>query len=190
MERILVYTMGRKFSADEMQGMENIINNFLKEHNIILEVPVDIFSVATKLGFDVRGAEFEDNLDGLIVVDENEDVIEPFTSNKIIAYNCKRDITSKKFIVAHELSHYIEEKVDNPRKKIVCAARDHADNYSQDDQEQRKDYMAAALLMPKEHMLGRYTNISKTSDFITQVANDYNVREIMAERRIAEVFNG
>lgn len=185
MERIWVYLMAIQFSKEEMNRMEDLISAFLKRMKIDYVVPVDIFKVATDLGFDVRGAEFEENLEGLIVVNENTEKIEGFDSNKVIAYNCFKDINMKKFIVAHELSHYISEKASAYDKKIVIAARDHVDSYSEDREEQQMDYMAASLLIPKNdlrHFLERNTGIS-----VSEVAKRYKITEEMAQRRIKEV---
>lgn len=193
MERILAYAMSVEFDNEEISSMEQILEDFLKRNNITLKVPVDIFAIATQLGFDVRGAEFDNDLDGLLLVNENEQVIEPFSSNKIIAYNCTKPLEHKKFIVGHELSHYIEEKHKNPDKKIVCAARDHySKSYSDDREEQRKDYISASILMPREVVRKKYQDVinKNTEDFYQKVAEDFKVSIVMVKRRIEEVFNG
>lgn len=192
MERILTYVMSVKFEDEEISSMEQILEDFLKRNNITLKVPVDIFAIATQLGFDVRGAEFGNDLDGLLLVNENEQVIKPFSSNKIIAYNCTKPLEHKKFIVGHELSHYIEEKHKNPDKKIVCAARDHySKDYSDNRDEQRKDYISAAMLMPQSIMKSKYQNIEpkNTDAFYQQVADEFKVSKVMAIRRIEELFS-
>ena len=185
MERIWVYLMAIQFSKEEMKRMEDLIGAFLKRMEIDYVVPVDIFKVATDLGFDVRGAEFEENLEGLIIVNEYIEKIEGFDSNKVIAYNCFKDINMKKFIVAHELAHYISEKANAYDKKIVIATRDHEDGYSEDREEQQMDYMAASLLIPKNDLcqfLERNTSID-----VSEVAKRYKVTEELAQRRIKEV---
>ena len=110
MERIQVYVMSVKFNKTQMLEMEEILKAFYDKNDIEVTIPVDIFEVANSLGFDVRGAEFKEPLEGLLLVDENIERIKEFNSNKIIAYNCQKNIYMKKFIVAHELSHYINEK--------------------------------------------------------------------------------
>ncbi|MBE6638910.1 MAG: ImmA/IrrE family metallo-endopeptidase [Ruminococcaceae bacterium] len=185
MERIQVYLMSLHFSKKEMQEMEELIAAFLKAMNIELSIPVDIFKVATDLGFDVRGAEFQEQLEGLIAVNEHIDKADGFDSNKIIAYNCFKDINTKKFIVAHELAHYISAKTNAYDKKIVVASRDHADGYSDDRVEQEMDYIAASLLIPKDDL--QQFMKSNANVEISQVAERYNVSEEMAKRRMTEV---
>lgn len=177
--------MALQFSKDEMQKMEDLIATFLETMKIEYVVPVDIFKVATDLGFDVRGAEFEEQLEGLIAVNEHIDRVNGFDSNKIIAYNCFKDINTKKFIVAHELAHYISEKTSAYDKKIVVAARDHASGYSENKEEQRMDYIAASLLIPKNDLC-QFLN-SDDNVKASQVAERYKVPEKLAKRRMEEV---
>lgn len=176
--------MSLQFTKAEMNEMEGVVATFLKDAKIERAIPVDIFKLATDLGFDVRGAELEEQLDGLIIVNELTGKIHGFNSNKIIAYNCFKDIHTKKFIVAHELAHYISKKANNS-SKIVVAARDHAFGYSDDKEEQQMDYMAASLLIPKDDLLHFLSN--KFHKNPSEVAQRYKVPEELAQRRIEEV---
>ena len=191
MERIKQYIMSVKFEESVMNEMESILSNFLSGHDVKLTVPVDVFRVASTLGFDVRGSEFRDKLEGLIIVNEAVKKIDGFNSNKIIAYDCTQDINAKKFIVGHELAHYIEKKHGSPDAKIVLAARDRQTFYSDNVEEQRKDYISAALLIPKEDLLSRYPkeSVMDSDDFYNEVAEAYNVNVKLAERRVKEVYN-
>ena len=187
MERFQVYLMACQFTENEITEMETLVENFLQETQIQQTIPIDIFEFATNLGFDVRGAEFGESLDGVILVDETLDKIEGFESNKIIAYNCFKDIFTKQFIVAHELAHYIKEKNNSKNTKIVVAARDHSNDYSKNKEEQKMDYIAASLLVPKNDLC---QFLKKETDPTTsQLANRYNVPEELIERRIKEVCN-
>ena len=94
----LCYIMGIKIELQERKKIEKALNDFLNAYKLKLLPPVDVFQFATQIGFDVRGTEFKDNLEGLILANENLDVIPGFDSNKVIAYNCKASIETKKFI--------------------------------------------------------------------------------------------
>ena len=186
--------MSIEFTKEDYKEMEEILSRFLSKRKINLtNIPVDIFKVAADLGFDVRGAVFYQNLDGLILVNEKAEVIKGFTSNKVIAYNCEKNIQDKKFIVAHELAHYIEEKVNNENTEIMVAARDHGDTvYSNDENEQRKDYIAAAILIPKDSLLKQLSlfkedNISDKNIICQKITEIYDVEYELAERRLKEV---
>ena len=84
--------MSIEIDKNRREQLENILESFLKKNKIKLKAPVDVFDLATKLGFDVRGAEFKENIDGLIIVNENKEAISEFISNKVIVYNCKKNI--------------------------------------------------------------------------------------------------
>lgn len=183
MGRMQVYLMAIKFSREEMQEMENLISVFFSTKQINLAAPVDIFKLATELGFDVRGAEFDGQIEGLIVVNEHVEKIGGFESNKVIAYNCSKSIETKKFIVAHELAHYISKKANAQGEKIVVAARDHAASYSEDKEEQRMDYIAASLLMPRNELC----QFLQSDDNIPRIMERFKVPEELARRRVEEV---
>lgn len=190
MERMQVYFMSVKFNETQMLQMEEIIKEFFLKNKIEMIIPVDIFKVASILGFDVRGAEFKEPLEGLLLVDETAEKIPGFSSNKIIAYNCQKNINMKKFIVAHELAHYINAKNISSDEKIVLATRDLEGDYSNNVDEQRMDYMAASIIMPREDLVKNYNNKSiDQAELINLVATRYNVSNKMAERRIGEVLN-
>ncbi|MCM1055481.1 MAG: ImmA/IrrE family metallo-endopeptidase [Bacteroides sp.] len=185
MERLQGYLMSVKFSVAEMMEMEDMIDHFIKTEKLKISIPVDIFEVATNLGFDIRGAEFSEPLEGILIVDEFEKEIGGFNSNKVIIYNCEKDIYTKKFVVAHELAHYIYEKVKSKQNKIVVAARDHeSESYSDDKKEQMMDYIAAGLLVPRNELI-KYCELKKAN--AKDIALKYNVSLELAERRIEEV---
>ena len=185
MGRMRTYLMTNRFSKEEMLKMENLISSFLQTVEVERTIPIDIFEFATELGFDVRGAELKDQLEGLIIVNEKIDKIEDFNSNKVIAYDCSKDISTKKFIVAHELAHYIDKKVNHQDQEIVVAARDHADDYSKNKNEQKMDYIAASLLIPKDDLVG-FLKEHKVIR-VSQIAKHYNVPKELAKRRVKEV---
>ena len=81
----------------------------------------DVFKLACELGFDVRGAELNNDINSLIIVNENCDKIPGFESNKVIAYNCKKDIIIKRNSVAIHLNEYVTSKAE--QEKVVLAKR-------------------------------------------------------------------
>lgn len=80
---------------------------------------VDVFKLACELGFDVRGAELNNNIHSLIIVNENCDKIPGFDSNKVIAYNCRKNIDIKRNSVAMHLKEYIELKAEQKNVYLV-----------------------------------------------------------------------
>lgn len=80
---------------------------------------IDVFKLADKLGFDVRGAELKNSINSIMLVDENTDNIICFNTNKVIAYNCKMPIEIKINTVAKNLYCYIKNKT-NENELIMC----------------------------------------------------------------------
>ena len=83
---------------------------------------IDVFKLASELGFDVRGAELRDGINGLMIVNEHCDKIPGFDSNKVIAYNCKKDINIKRNSVAKHLNSYINCKKETEEVFLVEAS--------------------------------------------------------------------
>ena len=197
MGRMWIYLANKLLERLKREHAEEMLRVFFEQAKVTITPPVDVFALATNLGFDVRGAFFPDSeVDGLIIADENSDAIDGFNSNKIIVYNNVRLAEEQRFIVAHELSHFIKEKSMNPNAKLVYATRDHkAKNYSMDEEEQFIDYMAAAILIPKNDIIKQFASkydvtLPLTFKLCKEVADTYKVMDRLAERRLEEVFSG
>lgn len=170
----------------------------------------DIFVQLKKLGFEVISTTFKKSLSGMILVDEHEDKLGEFTTNKIIAYNSElnSNLYMLRFVLAHELAHYISQKADANNEKVVIAVRDRSnrEEYHKDIYEQEMDYMAASLLVPREdfiremnkrcdELLVKYPNATKPnfSDlindlyFIQKMQTVYRVDDTLIKRRIKEL---
>lgn len=190
-----MYIMSKTFTPEEIVEMEEVISSFLTETKTTLTPPVDIFKFATELGFDVRAAKLPDKIEGLIIVDEADESGEKFSkfrTSKVIGYNVNFDLIQNKFTIAHELSHYIDEKMSSGKEgtKVVIAAREpYRPGYSNNVDEQRKDYMAAALLIPKDDLLAKISENRNLIDdqFYQRMAEYYRVDIRLVKRRVEEV---
>lgn len=111
---------------------KDIVLSFLKENKIDnVDICnsfdyIDIFKLGTELGFDIRGAFYPDENDKntcILLVNEREDKIEKFNSNKVIVYRnfMKLDFTKK--VIAYELANYIFEKKINKIDILVMGNR-------------------------------------------------------------------
>ena len=185
------YYMAKLLKKEEMQKIEDKIKKFFDMFGIVLRPPVDVFQVAGLVGFDVRAAELSQGFDGVIVVNEYTDKIKNFDSNKVIAYNVANNIQNKKFVVSHELGHYINEKMNNPEKRVIIAFRDRSDvSYSENEEEQNIDYCAAAILMPLISMKDDVKRIGENlseEDLIQFLSDKYRVSLEVAKRRLNEI---
>lgn len=174
-------------TKNDMENAEDLVKNFLKGNSLdyALSQPVDIFQLAKEIGFRCfSGNKMEDRFDGAILVDEAED-------KKLIAYNPNRTIEQVRFIVAHELSHYMKVKMEDPNSEVVLACRDNRLE-KRSPEEQFIDYMGVALLVPKD----QFTNDVKMSKEILiedrmlavrVLSKKYKVDSIIISRRMCEL---
>lgn len=149
---------------------------------------VNIVTLSKKEGFTVGQAVLSEGLEGIIAVDKEKDSLLGTGSNMVIAVDHKLDKRQQRFIIAHELGHYIlREKPDAP----VFAHRESA--RKKNEEESDADYFAACLLMPKrefEAALEYYRRLNENAADYTLAAllsKRFQVPELAALRRIGEV---
>ncbi len=182
--------------------LDDIVQDFCSKYGF--DVKNDLFVELKKIGFEVYSAQFKRQLSGMILVNEKVDRINNFKSNKIIVYNKNCSYYQIRFVLLHELSHYIIEKFERGQDKLLFAVRDPNERYHDDVEEQEKDYMAAAMLVPTEEILMDIQEYKKTLDcniidnlmnlltedkyFIQMLQRKYKIEDDLAERRIKEVM--
>lgn len=131
----------RELSTMDKKIIEQKANEFLKTYELEDTVFTPIIKIAELNGFAVRNVRMEDAYDGLIIVDPNAKSVMNLQTNKFIGVNSTRDHAFKRFIVAHEIGHYILQE------GTAIAHRENA--HPKSDNEQDMDFFAACLLMPQ-----------------------------------------
>ena len=191
--------MEKKYKQEELREMEKTISDFFEKEKLTLFRTdyVDPILLAKELGFSVYSIPLENRIDGLIGVDDKP--LLGTGSNKIIIINENAKTSQfKRFIVAHELAHYIENKGS---KSFACR-----DSFSEirSDNEQKMDYYAASILMPINSVLNDIKIIENSEKYkgetkerldptiIDLLAKKYDVSPVVAERRLheARIYNG
>lgn len=153
---------------------------------------VDIIKIAQDMGFLIGNAKLSDDSDGFIIIDEKKDEILGLPTNKLIGVNANRSLGWKRFIIAHEIGHYILHFIDNAVKLDgLYAHREHITG--KDEEENKADFFAACLLMPK-NIFSREFKQKKAEnekcekwEIAALLAKDFCVTETMALRRIDEL---
>lgn len=192
---ILGDIMEIKYTKKELQDMESAISKFYDKNDLkyFKSNYVDPILLAKKLGFSVYSIRLGNGIDGLIGVDDKP--LLGTESNRVIIVNKNaKSPQFKRFIIAHELAHYID---NNGSKSFAFR-----DGFSgiRSEKEQRMDYYAAAILMPMDSILEDIDIIEKinaqSSDkktgenldnlIIDMISEKYDVSEVMAERRLHE----
>ena len=176
---------------DKREELEKRIEGFFEENSIKLVENIDISKVCNQLGIQVLSlklsSKLSKELDGIILVTPEE---------KRIGVNSEVNPRDARFIIAHELSHYITQK-----DQLEYAFKDrlyHGDK--KDPLEDEMDYMAAAILVPKNKFelylkslgIGDFHSVDEVKSNIHPViigllAEKFNVRDDLIYRRIVEV---
>lgn len=132
-----------KLSKEEMKSVHQQMDAFLTSYNIKLEPPVDVYDIATELGFKISLIKSEE-LDGYIVINDTANNIFNIPTKKLIGVNGDLDVFMRRFIVAHEFGHFQM----NANGKSMYAHREN--RKGKDREEQKADFFAANILMPKK----------------------------------------
>lgn len=152
------------------------------------DAAIDIIGLAKSLGFIVGNAELCDDEDGFIIVDESKDNILGQPTNKLIGVRADQSIEWKRFVIAHEIGHYILH-YDRDSDNGMYAHRDH--KKGKDSTENEADFFAANLLMPKERFLKNYEELRNNrlslEEKVIILAKRFCVTEIMTRRRFEEL---
>ncbi|MBR5614991.1 MAG: ImmA/IrrE family metallo-endopeptidase [Clostridia bacterium] len=157
--------------------------DLLKEYNIDTMNGVDIIGLAKQMGFVVGNAGLDDNDDGFIMVNRDADKILGIETTKLIGVNANRDYVDKRFIIAHELGHYVL----HCRNDKIYAHRESA--HGRSDEENDVDFFAACLLMPADAFSAAFEKIKANSftEKIKELQKIFDVPFESVARRIDEL---
>lgn len=141
---------------------------------------VDIVNFAQNLGFIIGQATLPDNEDGFLLIRPQDK-----KDSQIIAVNKHRSLEWKRFIIAHEVAHFILHY-------NVGTAYIHRENVKgKDERENDADYFAAALLMPNDSFKRVHNKLVKDglkdNALYIQLASVFKVPLGSVTRRISEL---
>lgn len=192
---IINYFMGEVYKRSQSEILENQLSEFLKKNGFRLDNETDIISICEKLNLSAFYASLDElNVDGFILVNEN---------HRVIGIDEKLSALDARFLIAHELGHYITEVKDKQPSEVLIAAKDklyHGKEKS--SHEHDMDYLAAAILVPKNQFIWELKALDINfgtlhseeevrkniqPDLIAFFAKRYRVKEQLIVRRIAEV---
>lgn len=157
----------------------------------------DINELAKKMDFEIIDAFIEPKnnvkVEGVLLVDEVKNQIAKFSGPRGIALNYFNNPEDNRFIIAHELSHYMFEKflADNAPLVLTEQRLEHIVGHKRDDFEQAIDYMAAAILMPLEQFRNQFKFAEEKQqpmqDFVKEMSIYYRMPDKAIEKRIKEL---
>lgn len=141
---------------------------------------VDSVRLARFFGFEVEESDqLPATEDGCITVSED-------AKKKCIIVNDTRSFESKRFIIVHELSHYLLHYMGSE-----TFFRHRENKKGKNMEENDADYLAACLLMPRESFKKYYYDLKQngknSSEIITELQRRFRTPRESVERRISEV---
>lgn len=185
------------YTKEKSLPLEEMLADFYKTKGLEFDPENnDLFEFVNSLGFKIWKLPLdEENLDGIILVHKNK---------KKIGLNEALDLPDARFVLAHELAHYIKQFSSAPNKLLI-AVRDRVLHGEQKNPlENDMDYLAAAILVPKDafknDLINHNINLSslvgigikelrKTipANYVQELMDRYCVSDEVIYRRIAEV---
>ena len=149
---------------DEMRKENNYFKDFYDVEKIeiiateiremfgLKETPTQIANILNKVGFKIYSLEMDETLSGRIgIANEFKEIL---GSKKILQINSKDNRGHQRFTMAHELGHYIFDYDGHNR---YANAYSLAEDDVNSPGEIRVNRFAAALLMPKNIFVDKYT---------------------------------
>lgn len=154
-----------------------------------------IIKIANILGFLCLKAENipEDISGNIFVGGTTKDI---YNSDKVIIVGCDEEYEHQRFIIAHELAHYLLDylgSIESKNPRLLFSKTYPKANHCSDE-EIRADRFAAELLMPSKLFLKQYVKAMEASDFnrkytVSYLATFFKTKISSIERRIDEVIS-
>lgn len=184
----------KKYTALEI---EHLADSILIENNPAeLVAPTPIVKIVSDFGFKAFKIEnLGEDISGNIYIGGTTEKV--FHHDKVIVVQAKEELYHQRFIIAHELGHYLLDYIGNPTfedpKKLFSKTYIKAEHESFDDI--LADKFAAELLMPSRLFLQKYINIMDYSRnnivfTVTYLSVFFEVKKEKIIKRIAEIIEG
>lgn len=183
--------MYREFTKEKIREVEQEVAAFVQKNSFTLKANLDIINTCSQLGFKMISLSLPKGIDGVIMVGKGA---------KLIGVSNRVTPLESRFVVAHELAHYIHESKGKKEEDVLFAMKDSILHDEQKSEiEDLMDFMAATILVPKDLFLedlkdlqiAKVSSINETKNIeigkIEKLAKKYNVDAKMIMRRIFEV---
>lgn len=174
---------------------ENLADKVLKiSGHVGKSAPTPIIRIAKDFGFATyKAKDIPDDISGNIFVGGTTKA--GYGTDKVIIVGEDEPLPHQRFIVAHELAHYLMDYIGNEDYigTEVTFSRTYPKVSHDSPEEIRADRFAAELLMPKKVFLAEYVRAMKRSDYsreytIPYLAQLFITKESCIKRRIQEVL--
>ena len=153
---------------------------------------VPIVDIAKNMGFFVNITDNLPNNDsGFIII--SPELKEQFSSNKGIVVSDKVKYGKARFVIAHEIGHYLFDFNEQAEPQFSHIFTEHYSKDSQDDPDElRVNEFAACLLMPRSNFSASFEKLKTNADFspadiISALAEQFAVTPKAATARIQDL---
>lgn len=195
---IIYYIMCAIYDKEKSQPLEDVLSKFLGAHRLAFSDDTDIVGACKKLGLTVQYMPLDKEIDGMILVNDKY---------SIIAIKNSLSPIDKRFLIAHELAHFITAKYDyiaaegKPFQFKIAAKDKLRHGKEKPKSEHDMDYLAAAILVPFEQFKREldatgvsYAELHTETDVFAKIplivdtfARRYRVSPQLIARRVSEV---
>lgn len=178
---------GYEYSLSEVRKIANDILSMTDNYSGRCATP--IVKIAKLFNFKTYKESLNESGD----ININGETKKKYGHDKVILVNKDEELSHQRFVIAHELAHYLFDFLGNDKYNDVNIL--FADTYQKDNhntpQEKRANTFAAEIMMPKELFIRQY-NIARNEDnnrmFIIMYLSRYFETSIESiEKRIMEV---
>lgn len=149
-----------------------------------------IVRITKNLEFKPYETSLERNLSGTIHVGKKTK--EELNYDKVIIVNEKDDLYHQRFVVAHELAHYLFDYLGNSEYDNKEFEEAYYKNLHKTNEEKRANRFAAAILMPRDLFISIYNHAREVRDnrafTISYLSKFFQTTPDSIEKRINEVL--
>lgn len=188
---------GLLVEKEGFQKARSSAEGVLSANGLTNDTNIEIVQLAMKYGFVVATAELPAETQGIISYDESGKQKQLGTKySKLIVVNNQLSTEQKRFVVAHELGHYIMDNHLQTSGAHVERRITNSNNHGgRSETENQIDYFAACLLMPYHAVLDEIEKFSKSRpltdsaklELAERLGSIFKVSGPVAYRRIEEV---
>lgn len=155
---------------------------------------IPIVKIANGFGFACHKAEnIPEDISGNIFVGGTTK--EVYGNDKVIIVGSSEAYEHQRFIIAHELGHYLIDYIGSSESKDsgILFSRTYPKQNHQSDEECRADRFAAELLMPSKIFLRQYVRAMEAFDYnkkyvISHLSAYFKTKKSSIQRRIDELI--
>lgn len=192
-----VYKVGEKKMCTFIEKLRNAgakneteikerAKEFLEHYGVNFdEEIIDISRIIYEMGFYVCQMAMDEDMDAFIIVDT--DLIEKYKTPKVICLNKDNSVGTKRFLLAHELAHYIFEYKEREQARYYNTYNKKEESIS----ETRANLFAANILVPEDVFKRKYAEYMEETESkpvtIQKLAEFFNVSTKCIEYRMEEV---